>query len=219
MSESEKEKSSPFKLQRWAISCQSGDGISRTDALITAHNVLKGEGCGMAYTPKSVVLFRLGVAPGQLEFSDDRKDVDDGYELRIFSAAGELRWLQSGDSGSAAFVTDSDQSAGADVQCLAAWQAQDSVSIDNGHRLEQYYLLWGEENGGPRDGWTDLTANRIGTLTVPYELKIEKDSVPRIRLQYYEYIGPDTSLKNDHGNMAVVAHRLAEFDTHPKQSH
>lgn len=204
--------SNTIDLQIWQIGHIEAAGISREQAVKTAWSLLGKEGCGLAYTPSVCVIFRLAETLQQLETEPADCSLLDAYELRIFSSQGELRWLQNGGSGQAAFVTDN--KAKVDVSSLEKWKKKPEIAIQDDNRIRQQYLLWGKEaesTAPNREGWTVLGAARIGRLYVPGSFSLQKDG--RLALQYYEYIGDDPSEAGKHGNQTVLASRLLNFAT------
>ncbi|WP_019632759.1 type III-D CRISPR-associated protein Csx19 [Actinomadura atramentaria] len=170
----------------------SRDGASLADALAVC------DGIGFLATPweHHVVRVRGGRAFGV----DGPVDLAAVYEGRVFNSVVEVRWLDPGDGGRASVLTD-------DVASLpAGWDSADVETID---RVPGSYLVWGRA-AGVRDGWTALTAARIGTLHVPVEIP----EGGRALIRTCEYVGRETK----HGNAHVIDERLiaieaAEGDT------
>ena len=151
--------------------------------------------------------FKLGQHPS---FTDAVRA--QAYEIKLFCAHWELRWLRDGMTGAAAMLADDAHTASALQQRLGDGETGTRSLEDP---LDRRYLLWGKVEKNPtitRDSWTALTSNRIGRLWVPLDRPDE--DLPRIRLKAVEYLetGP-------HGNVAVVDQRLTGFEAYaPKRS-
>lgn len=126
------------------------------------------------------------------------------FEARIFNQTAELRWLKSGELGTAVLLSENEQLSGVE------WLLDENAKLTNLEPLDNNitYLLWGEgTNIQLNNDWSCLTAARIGKLYVPISGIKAKE---RVQLVAQEYIG-----KVDcYGNMAVVEERLIKLKSY-----
>jgi CRISPR-associated protein (TIGR03984 family) len=125
------------------------------------------------------------------------------YEVRLFSAKTELRWL----AGPA--HTGQDQATGqawllseAALTVTSEWDIVDQGLVplhgESGATHSQY-LLWGQVAEAAQ-GWSRLHDFRIGSLWAPVAAPVGG----RIAVHYREYVDAG----DDNGNLQVVAERL-----------
>lgn len=121
------------------------------------------------------------------------------FEARIFNKNAELRWLKSGSTGAAVVLSESKTLPG--LRWLPSLDA--SLEIEPVYRIS--YLLWGEGTNIQLDnGWSCLTAARIGKLYVPISGVKPKQRVQLVAKEYMSKV-------DCYGNMAVVEERLIGF--------
>lgn len=144
---------------------------------------------------------------------NDTTDDSSMFEVRVFTRELELRWYSdptAGDGGDAVIITENASLLTPEWQLVQ--QFDDLIACAN------QYLLWGTAEQPGRDGWTTLSAQRIGAVDVPIELGEDTRAV----LKTIEYIGIDP-LPDDlaqHGNTTVIDERLCQlalFD--PSRTH
>lgn len=170
-----------------------------------------GEAVALLYTPRCCVFARLP-AEGELLGPPEHlcgkgpfrtAAVDAAYEIRIFTAAWEFRWLRQGTSGQAAVLWDIPSAETPRSGSLRDWTyctLQEMTGI-----VPQQYLLWGKPDADrSKKGWTALTAARIGTLWVP--LQEPPPDNKRVALKAREYLA-----RRAHGNVVVADQRLLEL--------
>ncbi len=128
-------------------------------------------------------------------------DVSSVFEVRLFNAAAELRWLNDPSPAKrhrAAILTEQDH-----AESLVGWERSQQPTIIE--TLPQTYLLWGEGTGHPvGNGWSELATARIGALPVPLG-DIGKNQ--RALLHTLEYV-----VEAEHGNAVVHDERLVKLE-------
>lgn len=142
-----------------------------------------------------------GDADGRIAGRDGKTvDLQEVFEARIFTARVELRWLRDREGGTAVMVSEEELHLDGDGSSALA-----PVSAE---RLERNYLVWGAGTGGaPADGWSRLSAARIGTLDIPLG---GVGPGQRVQLRAVEYLAKVDRL----GNAAVIEERLVELAMH-----
>lgn len=189
-------------------------GVALEDLLAAAGNVPAIGVAALIYAPRFCVFGRM-TGGGRLEgppgfklgqhssFTDAVRA--QAYEIKLFCADWELRWLRDGMTGAAAMLAKGDRAPDILRQRL---DSGETGTRPLHARLSQHYVLWGEKETTDPAGWTALTSNRIGRLWVPF---VGPDTDRRrLWLTAVEYLetGP-------HGNVAVVDQRLTGFDAYP----
>jgi len=171
------------------LKTETQERISLSLALASWKDCLTGA-VAIVYSPSKCVMARC--KDGGLEYHAKEPAPYAIFEVRVFNANAEMRWLADlsipyvgGDfEGKAVLLTESDEKGEKTHERLGTGQ----------------YLLWGT-NKSREDGWTELFEHRVGSLWTPFAEDLgEKD---RLAIGYVEYTRADT-----HGNMAVVAERL-----------
>lgn len=198
-------------------------GVTLEDLLAAADDVPATDVATVAliYAPRFCVFGRM-TGGGRLEgppgfklgphssFTD--AVLAQAYEIKLFCADWELRWLRDGMTGAAAMLAKGDRAPNALRQRLDSGETGTRSLEDP---LDRRYLLWGKVEKNPpitRDSWTALTSNRIGRLWVPFD-RLDEDQ-PRIRLMAVEYLETGA-----YGNVAVVDQRLTGFEAYaPKRA-
>ncbi len=123
------------------------------------------------------------------------------FEARLFDRDMELRWLHSdGGLGRAVLVAE-------DQQLLPAAFDEELPPVDAHATVQQSYLVWGRPGPGGPDGWTCLSAARIGSILVPLAAV---GSGRRVRLQAREYVSAEPT----HGNAYVADERLLGLESY-----
>jgi CRISPR-associated protein (TIGR03984 family) len=168
------------------------DTISLLEALRSCADRF-GSAQGLFYSPISCI---FGKVAGSQVIGGDGKDLElEGvFEARIFNDHGELRWLNELEGkGRAVLISGGEINEG----------LKDTTVIDV---ICQQYLLWGEGTGEAAiDGWSWLSAARIGKRAVPISDVGKKD---RVQLKVLEYL----SVNDSHGNVVVSEERLLGFE-------
>lgn len=194
-------------------------GVALEHLLAAAGDVPMTGVAALIYAPRFCVFGRLtdggrlegppGFKLGQHSSFTDAV-LAQAYEIKLFCAHWELRWLRDGMTGAAAMLADDAHTASALQQRLGDGETG-ARSLQG--RPSQHYLLWGEKETTDPVGWTALTSNRIGRLWVPPFDRPDEDQ-PRIRLMAVEYLETGA-----YGNVAVVDQRLTGFEAYaPKRS-
>lgn len=151
-----------------------------------------GEAIGLAYTPRwcGFVVQTAGVLT-------PRRTWGDAFELRLFDAERELRWLQTGGGRGRAVLL-------GETVTAPEWTALSPVeAIATSLR---HYLVWGTATEGPApEGWSRLWDGRIGALPVPLPGVAAGACV---RLRATEYL----ARVDAHGNVRVVEERLSGLE-------
>lgn len=159
---------------------------------------------GMFFSHQAAFWGRIG-AGGALDTPQSGvKDVD-VFEVRLFGANQEWRWLRDGDTGTAWWIAE-----GASMTLPVGFSPVDSLEVTtapSGGRL----LLWGEavETASPSGGWTLMASKRTGRFYVPADIPLGRTCV----LERKAYVGsvavaswggtkhPD---REDFGNQGIV---------------
>ena len=161
----------------------------------------------LVYAPRFCVLVRVNSADdwiwpedgGAPAHGDRNALLAEAYELRVFCRDWELRWLRDGTKGRAVLASEKEIPAEGFTPVEKPWG---EVAEPQGY-LPQTYLLWGQAAEPSRDGWTKLTAARIGTLWAPVPNVEEKG---RVQLHAGEYL-----VRMEHGNVVVAHERLTHL--------
>jgi CRISPR-associated protein (TIGR03984 family) len=150
---------------------------------VTLSDAVKGfdaDSYAILYAPKRC---RLTLFDG-VRFIDEHKtaiDVSDVFEVRVFNADKELRWVQeAGGKGRSRIISDA---------CFP-----DAIQP----ALKQKYLLWGKKNDNPANGFTQFAEARIGAFYVPKEIATD----------YAQFCVVEYLREYDDGNIAVMDERL-----------
>ncbi|MFG1694135.1 CRISPR-associated protein Csx19 [Nonomuraea sp. NPDC049309] len=136
-------------------------------------------------------------ASGGLETRKGTVRLRDVFEARCFDERAELRWVNIADGrGTGVLLTE-------DTALLPDDAGERLPDIEATRPRPGSYLLWGR-SAGSIDGWTTLSAERIGTIDIPAQIPAEQHA----RIVTREYIAQDP----DHGNAYVAEERLLRFD-------
>ena len=129
---------------------------------------------------------------GKLTGNNDQEiDPDTAYEIRLFNNDAELRWRRDGKSGNAVICSEQEQQNLADG--FEQIQNIDTTAQEN------KYLLWGEYESRPDDGWPIFSDARIGKLPIPISAK-KQTSCKLIAQEYFA--------ESEDGNMVFAGERL-----------
>jgi CRISPR-associated protein (TIGR03984 family) len=154
---------------------------------------LFGSAIGLFYSPTQCFFGKV-VADQVTGHDGHGLALKDVFEARVFNERGELRWLNERDGhGRAVLISE---------KVINSYLDHDLPEVDVIDSNDQQYLLWGEGTGGEAiEGWSCLSAARIGKLVVPIP-GVERNE--RVRLQVCEYL----SVNDCHGNVVVAEERL-----------
>lgn len=176
------------------------------------------ETLGLLYTPRKCHTVRLKGPQPYLCQKDDAQTMveaplgwEEVFELRIFHADAELRWLhEAAGLGTAVMLTES-----TNVSLPTGWCEIDRKDRQFTVRDKQdnHYLLWGkldternaEESITPETNWSDLDEPRVGLLTVPVRGLLSNHT--HVILKTREYFAE----ADDDGNVVVFEERLLGF--------
>lgn len=129
-------------------------------------DAFKSGATAMMYSPGRAFFARFDGS--RLNVFDQERDlVSSAYEIRVFDATRELRWLSDGSFA----------------------ELSDEVFKDC-EKIDQTYLLWGEPTGESKDGWTPLGSAQIGEFRIPVK------AVKRVALDAVEYIEKEGKFGN-----------------------
>lgn len=160
---------------------------------------------GLLYTPECCGFAVLG-KDGLRDHDARAWPLASVFEARVFSPAGELRWIHvRAGQGRAALLT-------ADSQ-IAAPEGWETCERDFLEKRDNGYLLWGKADS-VQDvaGWTRLFEARIGELLVPFRAATE---TPFLRLKTIEFLGEVPG--DPHGNVRLIEEQLTGFEPHPRR--
>lgn len=101
----------------------------------------------------------------------ERIDLADVYQADVFAEETTLAWRRTADQTGTAIVL----SFKTEAPYPSAWG--DPVVVDDGFHIDQQHLIWGQAVTEPADGWTRLTAARIGGLSVPLAVPAQHKAV------------------------------------------
>jgi len=158
---------------------------------------------GLLSSPVDYLMVRC--ERGLLSTAEGPASLDDVFALRLFSPAGELRWVHDeGGRGTAVLVSET-------ATAPARWLSRrvDAVTV-----LDGRYALWGRrfETHPDTPGWCRALEGRIGYLDIP---AVPPEAIPAratpwpaayLELRTREYIGRDQD-----GNAFVCEERLVEI--------
>ncbi|WP_448604651.1 type III-D CRISPR-associated protein Csx19 [Thermoleptolyngbya sp.] len=182
---------------------QSEQDISLEKALNQVKDLMPGA-IALFYSPQACRFGRLE-PDGQVTICTNSKqgwqaqtlDLSPVFEARIFNEQAELRWLKvPRQNGRAVLLTELEQL----KNCFDS-----SGELPYLKSIDQAYLLWGKrlEQSAP-EGWSILSAARIGAMAVPISSSGSQDTVI---LHSREYPGE----VDEYGNVAVQEERLMEL--------
>lgn len=168
--------------------------VGAEGALAWAGETLGGGAVVFAATPTA---YHLGQLNGDGDTADRRGQplaLAGVFDLRVFAAAGELRWHRQPQGRSTAVLL-------ADTPLT-----NDHVAHGYATRVEQQYLLWGRVQHAD-GGWAQLAEFRVPPLEVPV---IGAAAGNRVILTACEYLTADAAVD---GNTTVLAERLLGLAT------
>jgi CRISPR-associated protein (TIGR03984 family) len=154
---------------------------------------------GLVQTPRAVSFLILG-SDGDVLGAGGKKfaDLAEAFELRFFSAKGELAWRRAGEKGRAVLTVDD-----------AAGKPQGFEDLQKPElKRSTKRLLWGKVDGAPSaNGWLQLSSPRIGSISVPPLINANaKPASGRAVVKVVEY----ARIAED-GNVIAAGERLAGF--------
>lgn len=145
---------------------------------------------GFVYAPKAALWVRA--RGGVLEFPPGEARPDTIFELRLFNAERELRWVRGAGAAMLSEVPSTPK----------GWKDLDPVR--DCRVISRTLLLWGARVAAPTPGWTTLGSARTGAFQVPIGDPGERKGVG---LLTDVYLAP----RDDHGNVGVVEERSVEL--------
>jgi CRISPR-associated protein (TIGR03984 family) len=167
--------------------------VSLPEALEKCGNKYFTSAIGLFYSPISCAFGKVANTK-IINYKGQDLSLGDVFEARIFNERAELRWLNEA-NGRGRAVLISEEAIDSEV----GEALKPVLSI---HQIDQQYLLWGEgTEGSAINGWSWLSAARIGKLAVPIP-GVQNNE--RVRLQVCEYL----SVSDRHGNVVVAEERL-----------
>ncbi len=167
--------------------------VSLPEALEKCGNKYFTSAVGLFYSPISCAFGKVATT-AVIDYKGQNLSLGDVFEARIFNEHAELRWLNEANGRGRAMLI-SEEAINSEV-------GETLEPVRWIHQIDQQYLLWGEGTGGEAiDGWSWLSAARIGKLAVPIP-GIQRNE--RVRLQVCEYL----SVSDRHGNVVVAEERL-----------
>lgn len=117
---------------------------------------------------------------GSIEVKGNKLNMEKVFEARIFNGKAELRWLK----GFGEKIV-SDETFTNDKNFV--------------EKFDQNYLVWGEKNASPHNGWTQFATARIGTFYLP-----EIINTNHAQFTAVEYL----MAEEENGNVFVADERL-----------
>lgn len=185
----------PLSLHTW-----SGQAKSKASALKACAE--RGAIIGFFYAPSVVPrFFKLDITGQPMDENNEPVPIESAYELRLFDAHCDVRLRLDGASWRVAVLSED-----ANLPLPAAPSLGPPRSTIVSATRCHDYLLWGKTaENSCQNGWTRLTAARIGELWVPYELSGSNTGVAMAAQEYFEK--PD---RGD-GNVVFAAERLTGF--------
>jgi CRISPR-associated protein (TIGR03984 family) len=187
----------PIKLLTWRGTCDGCDALLRAAGKHAAGMV------GFVYAPSAPPrFFRIDAAGVQPDPDGKPFPIETAYEARLFDGKRDIRSRRDGNRWRIAVVSD-ESVAGTGSDSLAG-----EVGLTPGGDLpvcdwrDHQYLLWGRKprSEPERNGWTRLTAARIGALWVPYRLEGGQDGIVITAREYFRTA--------DDGNVVLAGERL-----------
>ena len=165
-------------------------------------------GVALLATPRHYV---VGVAGDGLcvDATGQPVRLDEVFEARCFTLAGELRWLAdpraSQGRGTMALLAEDVEAGMALAAAGVTPSSIDAVATIGGNGADHGYLLWGRASRTAQ-GTVALSEGRIAPISVPADhlTAWPATHTPRIQLHVREYI----ALEPLHGNCYVAEERL-----------
>jgi len=170
----------------------------------------------LLYSTSSCVFARLDDS-GLCDSKGHQINWHEIFEARVFSREAQLRWLhQTSGKGRAVLLSQ------AELPSACRDGLPEDISFAALKTVNQTYLLWGEGTTiRPENGWSVLTAARIGRLEVPLGGVGARARIHLHALEYLaevdakgEVVGASSEAATEeekvlrHGNVAVVEERL-----------
>jgi CRISPR-associated protein (TIGR03984 family) len=172
-------------LHRW----RQAD-VTLPDAIGWARPATGDDATVIALSASSVVLGLIAADGTVTNETGDPVSLDGCFEARMFSAAGELRWLhRNAGRGVAVVVSETTHPLG--VAESEDYQASLGPIT---------YLVWGTGNGASQSGWSQTHQARVGSRWYPTAGLADGE---RLELHAVEYIG-----RGEHGNAIILEERL-----------
>ena len=162
----------------------------------------RGATIGFFYAPSVVPrFFKLDTTGRPMDENNKLVPIESAYELRLFDAHCDVRLLLDGACWRVAVLGED-----ANLPLPAALSLGPPRSMIASATQCHDYLLWGKTAGTPsQNGWTRLTAARIGGLWVPYNLSGSNTGVAMTAQEYFE------KPERGDGNVVYAAERLTGF--------
>lgn len=182
------------------LHARGADSETLEAALKNCVEILKNPpAIALLYSPRECLFAKLDRNGELLGYDGKAIDLNPVFEARVFNNKAELRWLnKAGGKGRAVLISEDD---------ISSYLETTLEPVKASEPLNQTYLLLGEgSNHTANDGWSVLTAARIGALPVPHPGVAEHQ---RVLLKTREYVA-ETEW---YGNVAVAEERLLELET------
>jgi CRISPR-associated protein (TIGR03984 family) len=166
--------------------------------LAVAQTVVGSQAVGMISSPVRHDLVRLDGE--RLVTSSGPAELDEVFQLRLFTPKTELRWVHTGSRRGTA-VTLSESDAGPE-----GW-TMDSADVDE--VLDGQYALWGRRFMPLASaGWCRAVEGRIGWIDVPAATPTPSDPERDWPEQYLALCFREYLTSDEHGNATVLDERL-----------
>jgi CRISPR-associated protein (TIGR03984 family) len=156
---------------------------------------------GFSYTPSQPPsFFKLDSNGDPTDHANAAMQFTAAYELRLFDDTTDFRLRRDGASWRVAVLSE-DANSALEVSLKLGKPVTTHAAAVRDHQ----YLLWGRKPlmNANLNGWTRLTATRIGTLWVPYTLTGQQNGIALTAREYFNVV--------DDGNVVFIAERLNGF--------
>jgi CRISPR-associated protein (TIGR03984 family) len=161
----------------------------------TSDDEVGSEAVGFMYSPNAASWFRLhGTTPWGPHHP---VDISDAYELHLFDAQRELRWLHHADGlGTAVAIAETG------TALPEGTEVSDPRRPSAVTRIRR--ILAGNAQPGP-EGWSLLTSPRYSATWLPIDADTPTQSVGLLSIEY--------AVQDGHGNLTAIDARLVGLDT------
>ncbi len=171
------------------------EGITLKDALEAAKNAIGPNAVALLYSYQVCHVAKLAGTEFKVS-NNEAIDLNSVFEARVFSESAEFRWLNTNAGlGNAALLSEGELD-------IKAW---DEADLNYLEAADNRYLIWGSALGNA-DGWSSLSAARIGTVEVPISATKEQS----VKIVTKEYLGHREYDK--YGNVEVIEERLIKLE-------